>query len=364
MDKRLFVITGLESPGGAEVYLLRYLKWCNNKQNNYVLCAKGASDSALSREYAKVSTIVGDYTLDRLSYKSYYAFEHFLKKEEITTVCDFRGNFSGLVLFASKIAGVPNRIAFYRESVNQYSPSVFKDVIAWVMKKLMANMATRILSNSHAALKHFHPGYEKYPDKYNVIYNGFMSRLAPVIKRDEVRQTLGISTDAFVIGHVGRLTEAKNHDMIIRCAITLCKSHKDVYFVLIGRGVKEKYEFAIGQDNLIGRIIMTGTRDDIPELLTAMDLFYFPSLNEGQPNALIEAMCNGIPYVTSSIPSIIETAEKSPCGFFVNPTDYHSNLMALEKCYEKRVRRSSELSSWALEKFNPDILFKAFDEEL
>ena len=69
----------------------------------------------------------------------------------------------------------------------------------------------------------------------------------------------------------------------------------------MGKGVREKYEMIVQQMGLDGQIHLLGYRSDVLRILPLFDLYYFPSLTEGQPNALIEAMATGLPFVASDI---------------------------------------------------------------
>lgn len=83
----------------------------------------------------------------------------------------------------------------------------------------------------------------------------------------------------------------------MKVASELCHKYKDIHFVLVGKGVKEKYEMMVQQMGLNKQIHLLGYRDDVLRILPLFDLYYFPSLTEGQPNALIEAMATGLPLL-------------------------------------------------------------------
>ena len=117
-------------------------------------------------------------------------------------------------------------------------------------------------------------------------------------KRKLVRTDLGISECSMVIGHIGRFIQVKNHEFILRVFAAYKKIVPDSSLLLVGDGpllntVKEK----TGILGLSDSVITTGARQDIPDLLCAMDCFIFPSLFEGLPVTLIEAQCSGLPCV-------------------------------------------------------------------
>jgi glycosyltransferase involved in cell wall biosynthesis len=121
------------------------------------------------------------------------------------------------------------------------------------------------------------------------------------VDRPSLRGELGIPTDAFVIGHVGRFTKEKNHTFIIDVVSEISRRHSNTRLLLIGEGSLkpsiEKYAFQVG---LSEKIIFTGLRRDVPRLmLGAMDLFIFPSIYEGLGLVLIEAQSAGLSCLIS-----------------------------------------------------------------
>ena len=358
----LFVIKS-PSAGGAETYLLRFIRYCDDI-DTLVLC-KGSISGSLSNEYEQETSLLFVGSLGLFNPIPYFRLYKFLKHSNIDSICDFSGNFAGWVLFVAKLAGIPKRLAFYREVVNQFSPSCFKTFYAKVIKLVMYLNATKVLSNSEAALDNFHPGWKHKKEKFKVIYNGIDLSLISNETKSSIRKQLNIPEYSFVFCHSGRYTTAKNHDMIIKCAIELCKKHNDIHFVLIGYGVDDAYTSIIKQNNLSCQVHLLGYRKDVMQLLKCADCYYFPSLNEGQPNALIEAMVSGLSFVASDIAPIKEATPDFIHPYLINPNDYNANLNALQKAYqEDSYRDQIRCETWAKQHFEASKLFNDFKIEL
>lgn len=119
--------------------------------------------------------------------------------------------------------------------------------------------------------------------------------------RIKVRAELKIPKDAFVIGHVGRFHEQKNHDFLIDIFKELKINRPNSFLLLVGEGaLRDKIENKIDIYELRDSVILTGIRSDVPDILQAMDVFLFPSLHEGLPVTLIEAQAAGLPCVISN----------------------------------------------------------------
>ena len=104
----------------------------------------------------------------------------------------------------------------------------------------------------------------------------------------------------FVLGHVGRLSVAKNHMFLLDVFSKVTAKRADARLLLVGDGeCRKAIEQKIRTLNLEDKVIMTGSRNDIPELLQAMDIFVFPSSWEGLPVSVVEAQAAGLPCLIS-----------------------------------------------------------------
>ena len=114
------------------------------------------------------------------------------------------------------------------------------------------------------------------------------------VLREQTRKSLGINSKR-VIGHIGRFNIQKNHSFLLSSFCEYSKNDDEAVLLLIGKGELEKDIIKkINDLGLEKKVLLLGTRDDIPALLSAMDLFVFPSLYEGLSVVLIEAQCNGL----------------------------------------------------------------------
>ena len=123
--------------------------------------------------------------------------------------------------------------------------------------------------------------------------------------REEVRKTLNIPNDAYVVGNNGRFVYQKNHEFLINVFSKINSINKNSYLLLIGRGtLEEDIKKQISELGLNDNIRILSNRSDVPELLNAMDVFVFPSRFEGLGISLIEAQIMKLPCVVSqAIPS-------------------------------------------------------------
>ena len=187
---------------------------------------------------------------------------------------------------------------------------------ARALDRWLARRTDRVVANSEAVAR-FCQTVGVPSDKLVVIPNGALMGATPAVDRAAVRRQLDIPPDAYVLGFVGRLWPQKRvRDFI--WTTELLHNFKDVYGLIVGDGPEYRAlaDFA-SKIRLSGRIRFTGARDDVPQLLAAMDVFVIPSEFEGMPNVVLEAMCAGLPVVASNIPGTDELVVDGQTGFLV-----------------------------------------------
>ncbi|WP_407884516.1 glycosyltransferase family 1 protein [Scytonema sp. NUACC26] len=215
-------------------------------------------------------------------------------------------HFSGYVLWLAKYAGVPIRIAHtHTDTVSsEQREGFYRRMYFHLMKSLINRFATVGLASNYRALAALFGSDCDYDLRWRVVNYGF--DLTPFQERIDpnlVRAELGIPADAFVIGHVGRFVEVKNHTFILDIAAEVIQREPKMYLLLVGDGLlRPDIEQKAVQLGLSDRVIFTGVRSDIPRLMRgAMDVFLFPSLYEGLGNVRLEAQAAGLPSVISDV---------------------------------------------------------------
>ncbi len=137
--------------------------------------------------------------------------------------------------------------------------------------------------------------------KFEVINNAIKVKLFKYneVIRNKYREEFDI-TNKFVIGHVGRFHEQKNHDFLLEVFKRVNIEDPDTVLFLIGEGdLQLEIEKKINKLNLQNSVFLLGVRSDIPELLQAIDVFAFPSIFEGLGIVVIEAQAAGLPCIVS-----------------------------------------------------------------
>jgi glycosyltransferase involved in cell wall biosynthesis len=170
-----------------------------------------------------------------------------------------------------------------------------------------------------------------------------------------IRRELGIPENAFVIGHVGRFHESKNHITLIKLFSRIKRQCPSAHLLLVGDGeLRPEIEVAL-EDNVVKTdITMTGIRNDIARLHAAMDVFVYPSIYEGMPTAFVEAMMSGLAFVASNIEEIAEIVPSELQTQLYDPCDENAMCNAVVELYRDTARRDriGEIGRlWAMDKY-------------
>lgn len=363
MKKVFFVISTLNS-GGIENYLLRFLKHYDGKFEIYIIC-KSSCEGELKKSYMDLKNI--RFYKGSLSYLNpipFLLFIRYINSIEPNAICDFTGNFAGIPLFLAKLARVPTRIAFYRGSTNRFKEKLFNKLYNNIMKRLVEYSATSILSNSQAAFQYFFKDTYSEDNRFHVIYNGINSKEF-LRNKENLRVSLNISSNKFVVAHVGRFDPSKNHTTIIRVIQKVLSIDDSFVFILCGKNVDKELVHFVENNNLYENVKLLGYTNEVIKILNTADCFYFPSITEGQPNALIEALIKGLPFVTSNIAPILEVI---PFEFRSQTVDTNDIDQATHKLLEIKnspaLQTDLNISEWAIKKFDSDKLFTMFYNEI
>ena len=195
-------------------------------------------------------------------------------------------------------AGIPVRIAHAHN--RPYGVDI-KSPIRWYYKtKMLPHITHMFMCGNESGEWLFG---EKNKDKFIMLNNAIDSEKYRFDwrKRELIRNNLGIA-DNLVIGHVGRFAPQKNHKFIIEVFTEALKTAPNAVLLLIGEDsgeISNEIHSLVSKRGILDKIRFLGVRNDVEDLLQAMDVFLFPSLFEGLSLASVEAQAAGLPIIIS-----------------------------------------------------------------
>ena len=297
--KRLLCIVGGMNRGGAETFLMKIYRQLDKSkfQMDFAVAEKGVYDSEILSYGGKIYNITPK---SKNILKNFNDIKNIVKANQYMYVLrTSQHSLSALELLAAKMGGAKKCI--YRSS-NSNSGST--NCINQLMHKIFIFMPqhfsnVKIAPSTEAAIFMFGKNYVT-KGKVTIIHNGLDLNLYEYSEsaRKRIRKEFAIGDTTVVIGHIGRFNYQKNHNFLIDVFKNYHKSNSNSILLLVGIGeleneIKEK----IQKEHLENLVIFAGLRNDIRDLLSAMDVFVFPSFYEGMPNTVIEAQACGLPCV-------------------------------------------------------------------
>ncbi|MDZ7260587.1 MAG: glycosyltransferase family 4 protein [candidate division KSB1 bacterium] len=318
----ILFINSIQMFGGGEVWLLTTMAELRRRGHRVTL---------ICRPYTELAHRAQQQGFDLITLKMRGDFDpliifkvfRILKTKRIQLLCtnmDKELRFGGL---AARLAGLKAIIP--RRGIDYPLKNKWRYRLAYML------LASRIIANSQAtkqALLTNAPWLP--PNKIEVIYNGI--DLAPFLSpgKKDIRSELKIPKQVSLIGFVGQLDERKGLVYLLEAFEILVKELPQVQLLLVGQGALRNFiEKTVIEKNFQEKIHLLGFREEIPDIMKALDVLVLPSLWEGFGIVLIEAMAAGKPVVTTNVSSMPEIVSHGQTGFLVTPANSVSLAQAL-----------------------------------
>lgn len=302
---RILHVVGGMNPGGIETWLMHVLRNIDRDRFQIDFLVHTAQPCAYDDEIRSLGSKVIPCLYPSKPWLFGRNFKRIVREYgPYDIVHSHIHHFSGYILHLAHQAGIPVRIAHSHLDTSQMDAraGLLRRGYLNLMKLWIAYDATVGLAASRKAAKALFGSNWDTDACRRILYCSV--ELAPfhnIVDPFTVRAELGIPPDTFVIGHVGRFDEQKNHEFLLEIAAEIAKRNSKMRLLLIGHGPRRaEIEQKVAQMGLRDHVIFAGIRSDVPRLmLGAMDVFLLPSLYEGLPLVLIEAQAARLPCIFS-----------------------------------------------------------------
>jgi glycosyltransferase involved in cell wall biosynthesis len=268
-----------------------------------------------------------------------------------------------LAMLAARFAGIAAIVRTEHQPLES-APSK----VQLVRMKLRDWFLDQVICVSQSTLEYFTRTLSREPDKFTSIPNCLDLRRFDPENADGrgVRKSFGFESESVVVGMVSRLGEArKGAANFLEMAIALSRERPDLRFLVVGDGeLRAELERQAAAGGLGDRVAFTGTRRDIPDVLAAMDVFVMPSLWEGGPISVLEAMAMARPVVATRVGMVPEVLTDGENGIIVPPGDTAALINAVRRLVDVRdFARSMGLRAreTVLAGFSPDVMVGRVD---
>jgi len=176
-------------------------------------------------------------------------------------------------------------------------------------------------------------------NKLHVIPNGYDERLFKPIPAAKAREKLGLPQNKKILLSVGNLVDVKGHAYLIGTISLVLRKRKDVLLIIVGSGpLKELLQSMVKKYRLEDHVMLAGGRrhEEIPIWMNASDIFILPSLQEGFPTVIPEAMACGKPVVATKVGGVPEAIYSDELGILVPPKDSESLSWAILEVLDRK----------------------------
>lgn len=294
---RILHIVTTMNRGGLETMLMNYYRYIDHTKVQFDFLVHRDAESDYDKEILSLGGKI--YHLPRLNPLSInyrkQLNKFFEEHKEYQIIHVHQDCLSSIALKYAKKNDIPIRIA------HAHSTSQDKNI-----KYLVKNFFMRSISKYATYL--FACGIEAGDwmfrgNNYTILNNAIDIKkfiYNPNI-RNETRTKFNISKDEILIGHVGRFNYPKNHEFLIDIFNEVHKLVSNSKLMLIGTGnLQDLIKVKVKKLDLEDNVLFLGNRNDVNELMQAMDILVFPSHYEGLPVTLVEAQASGLPIIKSN----------------------------------------------------------------
>ena len=361
--KRLLCILDSLDTGGAETFLMKIYRAIDRDQYqiDFVVCKEGYYDEEVKEKGGKIF-IISLRTEAFLT--SFIQLTRIVRDNHYTSVLKL-GSSPIVVtdLIAAKIGGA-KRICL-RSCNAPLSIGIKRQAIDALLRPLMNKITMVKIAPSDLAAEYTYG--KKEVESGNVVFlnnavdlNYYCYDLEEALN---IREKLNLN-GKLVVGHIGRFSRQKNHIFLVEILKEMIKLNENVVMILIGTGeLEDEIRRKITELRIEKYVRFLGRRNDIPQLLSAMDVFVFPSLYEGMPNTVIEAQATGLPCLISN--TITKEANITNLVEYMSLDESASKwaVKAIELCKTEVDREKGESAKILREKgYSIDYSAKVFTE--
>lgn len=297
MLRVLQVVTTMNC-GGLESVLMNYYRHVDRNQLQFDFLTHRPFDGFFGEEILKLGGKIYHLpALNPFSPAYRHALRGFFREHPEYQIIHVHLNcMSSVILKEASRCAVPVRIAHSHSSSQNKD---YKYPIKLFYRRLIRKYATDLFACGQAAGQ-----WMFHTNEFTVLKNAIeVDRFrfsSPT--RTRVRRTLGFSDSEIVIGHVGSISPQKNHFFLISVFQKLLELRSGAKLLLVGNDsgkLAERIKSKCRKNELEDAVVFTGIRNDVADLMQAMDVFVLPSLYEGVPVTMIEAQAAGLPCVVS-----------------------------------------------------------------
>jgi len=333
--KVLFVVDALEF-GGGERGFLQLAAGIKDRFNIFVAATAGGK---FEKQHKELGSKFYPVDMSRqTSLKPIRQLEKIIKKNNIDLVHSQGARADFFARIAGKMAGVQHNLCTIQMPVEGLDVRPWKKIIYRLFDRLSERFVIKFIVVSDSLRTTLIKQRGIPEPKVVRIYNGIeWDQYKPNADCSSSRKKWNISQESPVIGAIGRMVWQKGFEFLIRAIPEVIQAVPDAKFLFVGDGPLANELRAFSREHGVrDKIIFTGFRNDINEILAAIDLLAVPSLLEGFPMVTLEAMAMAKPIIATRIDGVIEQISDGENGLLVPPKDHEALTESILKLIQDK----------------------------
>lgn len=337
MERKINIlhVTALNSKkyGSIEKWMVHLAKVCKDRKYKIIFSLRGEPKNKSFLDDLRSTEAIVDITQENFGALTLFSHaRNLIKKYEINIIHSHFSPACHYANLAGYLSGIKGRFwtIHSMSEIDKY-PYCRQRVIAF--KQRISSMLVHKMITVSKAIRDDFIRLGINSEKISVIPLGIdIEKYAFNGARERMRRSFGISNDTLLIGTVSRAEPVKGLRYLVEAMPYVLKRVPNAKALLVGGGsLMQELKSIASSLNITDKIIVEGIRNDIPEILSALDIFVLPSLSEGIGLALLEAMASGKPVVGSNVGGIPEVLEDGVYGYLAAPGNTSQLAQAIIK---------------------------------
>ncbi len=349
--------------GGGESHLLSVVENLNRSVFHPVILSFTDGPMIERLRQLKIDSRV-IFTEKPFDFTKWKKVRHFLKEKRIDIVHAHGTRANSNVLWAARSLNIPVVYTVHGWSFHQDQHPAIRYIRVLSEQYLTSRSAVNICVSASSQQS----GKAQIKDFRSIVINNGIDqkKFFPSATVKDIRHEQGISKDAVLVLFIARFTHQKQPLLLIRAFLQAAKEMPSLHLLMVGDGEQKKEAEALISDADAGSsITLLPFRQDVPDVLAAADIFVLPSLWEGLPIGLLEAMAMGKAIIASEVDGTKEVIKNRENGLLVAPGNIPAlteAILALAKNETARKAYQHQAQLTVKKEFNASVMTRQIED--
>jgi glycosyltransferase involved in cell wall biosynthesis len=345
--------------------LYEFAKRVNNKKKYEIFACCLRGDGPYEKKLDDIGVQVRNFRMNNLL-KFWVVFKivQYIKDNRINIVntASFPSDVYGRI--AAKLAGVPIILSTLHRLDGHKHERIYR-LFFW-LDTLTMLFTTKIIAVSKIARDYLIQWHNVNPTKIVTLYNGIdTNKYKADMNGSCLLNEFNLHKNYPTVGVIGRLDKMKGIDCFLNAVAEIVKKTKEAQFLIVGdgplKGELKKRAYYLG---ILERVVFTGFRKDIPDILSIIDILVASTLSEALPTSILEGMSAGKPVVATNVGGVPEVVINGETGILIPSKDSDAlaaAILELLESPEKRVMMGKKGRQHVMEHFSIENMVREYE---